>query len=1081
MSTAHTELVDQLGAVRRRLLARWGAQALLLVAIAAAAALLMSTLADQGVQLGSAGRAVAALLVYGTAAIVFWRASRSLRTRHSEDYFAALVEQKTPRLHGRIINALQLGREKAPTMTKIIDAIVLEGQEALETVDLRVVTRSAWLGRLAAALAATALVWLAYAWIGGPAVPVSISRVLLPWAEIEPFTFTQLELRPAEPQRLLEGSPLAVEATAHDRTGAAPPERASIAWRDAAGRERRVEMKSAPDGNFAYVFPSVESSMTVWVSAGDANSGRLAVQVDPRPRVVGMSALLHPPAYTAQDDHKIDAFDGQIEALPGTRVELTVETNKDLQSLALQTDAGQSVPFQTVGDGARQWQGAIEVEKAGWYRLRMVDVQDYEVDAPIDYRITLLRDEPPTVALTRPGRDLVLPPEASIEFAVTAQDRYGLGAVRLVARVNDSETLKTLEEWPAAEKPVRQAEVNVGKTLAELGLKSGDHLQYWATAEDRNPGTPEQPGPGRSQSRVFHLSVVSPQQAEQILNQQINDYSKAIAELIKLQRQNRGETASQLPARPLVEREGLIVRQTRRIADVMQQSSFPAVTIIDELRDLAADPMAKVLAALEGYRDAAEPPAGQKLADASLPIQDDILRRLEALQLRLDRDEQTQRALKKLEKEDPPAAKQVNAKLEKLAKDLDSFLSDLKDLEDKYERMPKRDQPEAKAEDAAPLADAEHRLDRWKKWAKGTIDDLAKLPHDLGTHSGLTENLTAIFEEVEKKPRGPTQEMATAAPDNGKATAQTVLEDLELWNSDKGDSTHWAMEDHPEGRNQAIDTPVPENLQDVVGDLIEDIDEFDKEADDATATSSGNAQAGWDIGDGPMSSFGAVGKTGNQLPNDSEIGGRSGSGRRGKSTGKSVGDENSALEGRPTPARTTNEPYEEGNIKSKKQLDARGSTGGGKKTGGGEHGLQGGTRPDFAREAERLEKLQKQMREKTQQVAKITQATGKSSPRVERAVELMDEAVKDAADHRYQDAARKRKTAIGNLKAEQSQISESVNLSLRKATYLPADMRGQIGAAAGQALPEGYENLVGQYYKALSTAGQHDAAPGKSP
>ena len=55
MSTAHSELVDQLGAVRRRLLTRWGAQALLLMAIAAGAALLMSTLADQGVQLVDAG------------------------------------------------------------------------------------------------------------------------------------------------------------------------------------------------------------------------------------------------------------------------------------------------------------------------------------------------------------------------------------------------------------------------------------------------------------------------------------------------------------------------------------------------------------------------------------------------------------------------------------------------------------------------------------------------------------------------------------------------------------------------------------------------------------------------------------------------------------------------------------------------------------------------------------------------------------------------------------------------------------------------------------------------------------------
>ncbi len=1081
MSTVHEELVDQLGSVKRRLLLRWAAQALLLMAIAAAAALLLSTLADQGVQLGGLGRTLAAMLVYGIAAAVFWRASHALRTPHGDDYYAALVEQHSPQVHGRIINALQLGRESSPGMAKVIDSIVLEGHEALEAIDLRTVLRSRWLKRLAAALGAMAVIWLVYGLLGGPGVRVSVSRVLMPWAAIEPFCYTQLELQPAEPQRLLEGSPLTIEATARDRTGAAPPDRAMIAWRDGAGRAGRAEMKSAGSGKFAYIISSVDTSLSLTVSAGDATSTPLEVAVDLRPRVVGMSAVIHPPGYIQQADHKLEEFDGQIEALPGSKVELEVHSNKDLQSLTLATDFGQTIAMQAAAEDARRWSGSIEIHKSGSYRLKMLDNQQYQVDSPIDYRIGLLRDEPPTVSITRPGRDQVLPPEASLEIAVTAQDHYGLGALRLMARVNGSESVKTLHEWPAAEPAVRQANVTVTKSLQELGLKSGDQLQYWATAEDRNPGTTEQPGPGKSQSRVFHLSVISSQQAEQILNQQIHDYSKAIAELIKLQRQNRGETASQSPAPPLVQRQGLIVRQTLRIADVMQQAAFPAPSIIDELRDLAADPMAKAVSSLEGYRDATEPAAGRKLADASLPIQDEILRRLEALQLRLDRDEQMQRALKKLEKEDPQTAKQVNAKLDKLAKDLDNFLTEMKDLDEKYEKMPKREQPEAKAEDAAALADADHRLDRWKKWTKGTIDDLAKLPHDLGTRSGLTENLTSIFEEIEKKQRGAATEVATAAGDNSKASAETVLEDLEVWNSDRGDSTRFAMEDHPEGRTAAVDTPIPENLQDVVGDLIEDIDEFDEEADDATATSGLNGQAGWDIGDGPISSFGAVGKTGNQLPNDSEITGRSGSGRRGKSTGRSVDDETNAMEGRPTPARTTNEPYEEGNMKSKKQLDPHGSTGGGKKTGGGEHGLQGGTRPDYAREAERLEKLQKEMREKTQQVAKITQAGGRSSPRMQQAVELMDEAVKDTVDHRYQDAARKRKTAIGNLKAEQSQISEAVNLSLRKAVHLPADMRQQIGAAAGQALPEGYEDLVGEYYKALSTAGARDTAPRPAP
>jgi len=403
MSTAHRDLVDQLGSVRRRLLIRWGAQALLFVAIAAGAVLLASTLADQGAQFGRLGRAVAALLVYGTAVAVFWRASRALRARHSDDYFAALVEQRTPRLHGRIINALQLGRDKSPGIAGVIDAIVLEGHEALETVDLASVVRTSWLGRLALALAALAVVWAGYAWLAGPAVPVSVRRVLVPWASIEPFTFTRLELSPAEPVRLLEGSPLTVEATAHDRTGAAPPERATIAWRDAAGRERRLEMKPSAGGNFAYTFGSVDSSLSVWVSAGDATSPALAVTVDPRPKVAGMSAVLHPPAYTGSEDRQLEAFDGDIEALPGTRVDLVVESNKDLASLRLVTDGGETITFASAAAAPRHWQGSLEVGQAGSYRLRMVDTQDYDVETPIDYRIALVRDEPPTVTLTRPA------------------------------------------------------------------------------------------------------------------------------------------------------------------------------------------------------------------------------------------------------------------------------------------------------------------------------------------------------------------------------------------------------------------------------------------------------------------------------------------------------------------------------------------------------------------------------------------------------------------------------------------------------------------------------------------------------
>ena len=55
--------------------------------------------------------------------------------------------------------------------------------------------------------------------------------------------------------------------------------------------------------------------------------------------------------------------------------------------------------------------------------------------------------------------------------------------------------------------------------------------------------------------------------------------------------------------------------------------------------------------------------------------------------------------------------------------------------------------------------------------------------------------------------------------------------------------------------------------------------------------------AGWDAADGPISSMSAKGVTGNLLPNQQEIGGRSGEGRTGRSSGQMV-EETARRQGR---------------------------------------------------------------------------------------------------------------------------------------------------------------------------------------
>ena len=103
--------------------------------------------------------------------------------------------------------------------------------------------------------------------------------------------------------------------------------------------------------------------------------------------------------------------------------------------------------------------------------------------------------------------------------------------------------------------------------------------------------------------------------------------------------------------------------------------------------------------------------------------------------------------------------------------------------------------------------------------------------------------------------------------------------------------------------------------------------------------------AGWGAGDGPISDMSAKGVTGNLLPNQNEVGGRSGEGRTGRSHGQMVGDTAEGKGGRETPTRLDPEPFEQGSVKDTAKNDPGGATGGGKLSGFGAEGLRGPAPP----------------------------------------------------------------------------------------------------------------------------------------
>ncbi len=705
------------------------------------------------------------------------------------------------------------------------------------------------------------------------------------------------------------------------------------------------------------------------------------------------------------------------------------------------------------------------------YQIKLVDTDGYESADPLWRSIVATRDTPPTVTIAEPGRDLQVKPGAVVPIAIDAKDDYGVGPVRLVYRVNDETDVHELAAFAHDGPPALQTSDRFEWTLSGPQLKPGALVQYWASAADRNTIT----GPGQGESRRFSLFLTTPEQAVAKLDMEISDYAKMLEALARLQKENRAQTASGGPFDTLIKRQTLIRTKTGQLARVMEKDALPVQTIVEALDALAVGLMAEAVKHLESGRDATAPSKAAEARAASLPVQDQIVAQLEALLARLQRNEQAKDALRKMAKADKPGHQATVRVLGEMIKDLNRLTAEQKELAEKFEALPKKPVDEYKDEEAKATKEQEDLLKAWEKWAKGTVAELSKLPTGFVDDFQMKPDVNKIFEEIEKAANRPKAEkVEVALEDLGASLATKMLEDLEMWMPDAPDAAKWVLEEPLDKKPMKIpEMPLPTALEDMVGDLLQKADEFDEEADDITSAWGDNLnQAGWGVGDGPISTFSAKGKTGNDLPNNMELGGRSGDGRRGKSTGQMVGDTARALQGRKTPARVNNERYEPGQLKQEGRSDPNGSTGGGKKAGSGRKGLQGGTPPDFVRDIGRLTEKQAGIREKAEQVAKKLDTAGLSNRRLLQSIDLMKSAETDLRDLRYQDAARKRRAALGQLKSAFSDKDPATSAQLSRARDLPPQLRGELLQAADEGYPAGYESLLKSYFKALSTAEQ---------
>ena len=289
----------------------------------------------------------------------------------------------------------------------------------------------------------------------------------------------------------------------------------------------------------------------------------------------------------------------------------------------------------------------------------------------------------------------------------------------------------------------------------------------------------------------------------------------------------------------------------------------------------------------------------------------------------------------------------VQNKLKDLKDKLEEFLKQQKKVIEATENLAKKPVEDFTEKEKQLLKELAATEDEWSRFMADKHTDLSKLPEQDFSNPSLLKELVEVQTELKMAKDALTKKTADIAvplEQLGAEMAKEMTTNIEKWLPDTPDRERWSQEEPlTDDMKEAPMAELPKEMEDIVGKLMEDEEDLFNEMEDASSSwaDSLDKGAGWDAMDGPISNNSARGVTGNRLPNTSEIAGRSGEGRQGKSSGEFVGDTAVGKGGRKTPSRLTPDAYVKGQIKDYSKDPVGGATGGGKESGQGGEGLHG--------------------------------------------------------------------------------------------------------------------------------------------
>ncbi len=529
----------------RRLLALHGLSWLV---FGLASAILLAGSADWLIRLAPEVRLV---LLIGVVLLGLWlaltRVVLPLIVKFADLDIALRIEDRWPGLNDRLASTVQFlrqtrGDDPALGSQALRDATVEQTLIEVKSIDFReVVDPGSARKALALALVALGLIGTV-ATLEPDLSGIAFRRLFRPYGPDRWPQSTHLTILAGEtPSKIARGMPfsLAVAVAPGERM----PSTAKVTFRYPDGETATEALRSTEDGTFRGRLETVTVPFSFTVEAGDDVTPPWSVAVVPPPTLEKTSVTVIAPAYTALASQTLAPGNTQIRAVEGTKIEFQARPNKHIASAVLRRgDAVAKEPVQVI-DGGLGLTTAFTVKESQPFWLELKDTEGFASQEVVRFDVRVIKDEAPRVTVEDPSHDRDVPLEATVPLQFAIDDDYGIQLVRLIYKVALGHSEPTRQEviplWDAPVPhgeggPVKRREVKYRWDLSTIkDLQPGSIISFYAEARDFD----NLKGPNIGRSREVRLRIVSKEDAERLLDEQLRAIREEADRILAIQKQ----------------------------------------------------------------------------------------------------------------------------------------------------------------------------------------------------------------------------------------------------------------------------------------------------------------------------------------------------------------------------------------------------------------------------------------------------------------------------------------------------------------------------------------------------------------